>query len=174
MKSVRAFFALWIGLIFQSTLFQIPPLNAIHPDFVLVGLVLVALTRSTRSVLVLALLVGLIQDIVFGSFIGLNAFSYAVIGYFAAAIFAQFLHKNLAITFVVTVVCTFLHEWLTFGLTRMFGVTAYSGRAVLATSLEQMFINGILLLLLYPLAVRWLKDRSTGKYGETDSEVTAK
>ncbi|MFX4302668.1 rod shape-determining protein MreD [Alicyclobacillus tolerans] len=166
MKIFVTFIALWIGLILQSTVFQIPPYNAIQPDFVLVGLVLVALMRGTKPALFLGLLLGLIQDVVFGSFIGLNAFALAVIAYFAAAAFAQFMHKNITITFLVTLCCSFIDVWLTFGFTRMFGVTAYSWITVIYQSLEQMLINGILVLLLYPLAIKFLAISADNHYGK--------
>ncbi|MBX5437205.1 MAG: rod shape-determining protein MreD [Alicyclobacillaceae bacterium] len=164
MKNALAFVLLWAGLILESTLFEIPPVKLVHPDLVLVCLVVISLTRGARAALMMGVLIGLLQDASFGAFLGLNAFTYGVLGYFAAAAFAQFLQRNLALTFLVTIVCTFVEEWLTFGLTRMFNVTGYAWRTVLAHSLWQMIVNGIVLLLLYSPLVRWLSERPRGRY----------
>ncbi|MCL6548642.1 MAG: rod shape-determining protein MreD [Alicyclobacillus sp.] len=164
MRNLVAFVTLWASLVIQSTAFQIPPLHLVQPNLVLVVLVLVSLTRGARAALVLGVLVGFIQDAAFGEFLGLNAFTYGIVGYFAATAFAQFLHRNLALTFLVTVVCTFVQEWMTFGMTRMFNVTGYSWNTVLAHCLWQMIINGVTLLILYSPLVRWLSSRPRSRY----------
>lgn len=154
MKNVIAFLILWLGLLIQSTLFQIPPFDVIQPNFILVTLVVIALANGPKSAMVLGVLIGLFQDAVFGSFLGLNAFTYGVIGYFGGAWFSQFLHRNVAVTFLLTVIATFVQQWLTFGLTRMFDATLYSLRGITAHSISEMIQNGVLLLLLYPLLIR--------------------
>ncbi len=87
-----------------------------------------------------------------------NAFTYGVIAYFAATIFQQFLHRSLALTFFLTVCFTFVEKWMTYGLTRLFDVTAYRADAVLRQSLQEMIVNGVFLLLLYPLLVSCLNN----------------
>lgn len=151
MRILLAFLSAWIGLILESTVFQIPPMNAIHPGFVLVIIVLIALIQGTRMSIVMAIAIGLIQDICYGSFIGLNAFSYGVVAYFAGAVFSQFLNKNLAVTFMTTLSLTFTQTWMTYGLTRLFEVTADRPVYVLSESLVAMLLNGILILMLYPI-----------------------
>jgi rod shape-determining protein MreD len=170
MRIAFAFLALWAGLILEATVFQIPPFSIVHPNLVLVILVIVALTRGPKTALVFGILIGIIQDVDYGQFIGLNAFAYGVVGYFAATAFMQFLHRNIAITFLITVIFTFIHVWITYGMTRMFDVTAYSGSVVLTKSLWQMIMNGILVLLFYPWMTKWFTDRSRGKYADVDAD----
>jgi rod shape-determining protein MreD len=171
MKNAVAFLCLWFGLILQSTLFQIPPINLIQPNLVLVALVLVALTRGARVALVTGVLIGLIQDAAYEPFLGLHAFTYGVIGYFAGTTFAQFLHKNVALTLLVAEICTFAENWITYGITRLFDVSAFAWRTVLSLTLEQMVVNGVVLLILYPLFLRMLTPKAQYRYkdSETDS-----
>ncbi len=171
MRLVIAFLSLWIGLVFETTIFQIPPFDIIHPNLTLVVLILVALVRGPKAALVLGIAIGLIQDVDYGQFIGLNAFAYGVIGYFAGTAFMQFLHRNVAITFLITVLFTFVHVWVTYGMTRMFDVTADSGTMVLATSLWQMLVNGIALLLLYPLLTKWLIHPTNNTYADPEKDI---
>ncbi|WAH38967.1 rod shape-determining protein MreD [Alicyclobacillus dauci] len=171
MRLTIAFLLLWVGLILEATLFQIPPINAIHPGFVLCILVLMALMRGPNTAVTFAIVIGLIQDICYGSFIGLNAFSYGLVAYFAGAVFSQFLHRNLAITFLTTLVLTFMHMWVTFGLTRLFDVTADRPTFVLSQSLIEMIINGLVVLMLYPLLTRLFMKQSRSRYDVPSGDV---
>lgn len=170
MRLTLAFVILWLGLILESTLFQIPPINIIHPGFVLVTLVLIALMRGPNTAVLFGIAIGLIQDVCFGTFIGLNAFCYGVIAYFAGALFSQFLHRNLAITFLTSMLFSFIHTWLTYGLTRLFDVTAERWPYVLSQSLVAMIINGILTLMLYPLLTKLFTPRQRSRYDASQTE----
>lgn len=171
MKLGIAFVMLWIGLILEATVFQIPPMNVIHPGFVLVILVLIALMRGPNTAVIFGIVIGLIQDICYGSFIGLNAFSYGVVAYFAGAVFSQFLHRNLTITFLTTLVLTFVYTWVTFGLTRLFDVTADSPTYVLSQSFISMLVNGLLVLMLYPLVTRLFLHHKRNRYDTSGSDT---
>ncbi|SIS63769.1 rod shape-determining protein MreD [Alicyclobacillus vulcanalis] len=151
MKAAVSFAMLWLGLILQATLFEIPPMNVIHPDFVLVILVLLTLFRGANLAMVFGIVIGLIQDVCYGPFIGLNAFAYGLIAYIAAAVFSQFMQKNLAIAFLTTMVLSFVHSWLTYGFMRLFELTSDSLQFALSASLQSMFVNGVVALFLYPL-----------------------
>jgi rod shape-determining protein MreD len=170
MRTTISVLALWVGFLLQSTVFQIPPFYVVKPNFVLVILVLIALTRGSKHALILGLVIGLLQDVDYGSFLGLYAFAYGVIGYFSAAAFLQFLHRNIAITFLITMAFTFIYEWMTYGLTRLFDVTSFGWSTVLSTSLQDMIVNGVLLLLLYPILTRWFSGSSKRKYKTSVSE----
>jgi len=159
MRNVIAFVLLWLGLVLESSLFQVPPINVVQPNLVLIVLIVVALTRGPRSALVLGVLIGGLQDVDYGKFIGINAFTYAFVGYFAATVFSQFLQRNMAITLLVTVGFTFIQEWMTYGLTRLFDVTAFGLSTAMTKTLWQMLINGVFLLVLYPLLSRLLTSK---------------
>lgn len=167
MRNVLAFFCCWLGLILQATVLQVPPLSLIQPNIVVVLLILVALTRGPRVALILGVLTGFIQDVNYSSFIGLNAFAYGFVGYFAGAVLSQFIQRSVAIAFITCVTCTFVYDWMTYGMTRLFDVTSYSWHGVMSISLLQMMLNGILLLVLYPLCVRWFASTSENRYGDT-------
>lgn len=164
MRNILAFLVLWLALIIQSTVFQIPPIHNLQPNLVLVVLVMIAMTRGPRAAMLLGVLVGLIQDIEFGSFIGLSAFTYGVVGYFAAASISQFLHKSILIAFSVTIVFTFIDVWITFGMTRLFNITGFSWQSVMADSLSKMIQNGIALLILYGVLRKWFSSKETSRY----------
>lgn len=125
--------------------------------------------RGPNAAVLFAIAIGLIQDICYGSFIGLNAFAYGVVAYFAAAVFGQFMQRNLAVTFFTTIVLTFVHLWIAYGLTRLFAVTADSPSYVLTQSMVSMMINGIVALMLYPAFVRLLARPRHSRYDMTSN-----
>ncbi|QSO53298.1 rod shape-determining protein MreD [Alicyclobacillus curvatus] len=164
MKNVLAFFLLWIGLTLQATVLQIPPLSAIQLNFDVVLLVLIAMTRGPRVALVLGIAIGFIEDVNYGAFIGLNAFAYGFIGYLAGTILSQLISRSVVSTFLVSLCCTFVYNWLTYGMTRLFDVTSYSWVGVMSVSIEQMMLNGVLTLILYPFAMRWFTNQEKRRY----------
>lgn len=165
MRNVLAFVLLWVGLTIQATVLQIPPLSSVHLNIDAVLLVLIALTRGPRVALILGILIGFIDDVNYGAFIGLNAFAYGFIGYLAGTILAQLISRSLVTTFLVGLVCTFVYDWLTYGMTRLFDVTSYSWVGVMSVSLEQMILGGVLILILYPFSIRWFTPQEKGRYG---------
>ncbi|MBF8378747.1 rod shape-determining protein MreD [Alicyclobacillus mali] len=169
MKAAIAFASLWVGLILQATLFEIPPMNAIHPDFVLVILVLLALFRGPNLAMIFGIAIGLIQDVCYGPFIGLNAFAYGLAAYIAAAVFSQFMQKNLAIAFLTTMGLSFVHSWLTYGFMRLFELTSDSIQFALSASLQGMIVNGVLALALYPLYRSWFNRPRRRRYDSLHS-----
>lgn len=168
MRNVIAFVCLWVGLIVQSTVFEIPPMSSVQPNFDVVLLVLIALTRGARPALILGIVIGFIQDVNYGAFIGLNAFAYGFVGYFAGAVFSQFIQRSVAIAFITGIVCTFVYDWLTYGMTLLFDVTSYSWHGVMSISLLQMMLNGVALLVLYPLCIRWFTNQGRNRYSDSD------
>jgi rod shape-determining protein MreD len=170
MRQLIAFVTLWLALILDSTLFQIPPISTIQPNLVLIVLMMIGVLYGPRTTLVYGVAIGLLQDLDYGRFLGLEAFTYGLIAYCAASIFHQFLHRSLALTFFLTICFTFVQQWLTYGLTRLFDVTAYQVQAVLRHTLFEMMINGVFLLLLYPFLIRLLEQRSKRRYKGVDSE----
>lgn len=171
LRNVVAFLLLWLGLVVESSLFQIPPLDTIQPNLVLVVLMMVALARGPRAALVLGVLIGLIQDIDFGSFIGINAFTYGFIAYFAASVFSQFLQKNIAITFLFTVAFTFVQQWMTFGFTRLLNITGFAWNTAMTQTVWQMMVNGVFLLVLYPPLHKLLLLPEKRKYASSDGDM---
>ncbi|KPV43230.1 rod shape-determining protein MreD [Alicyclobacillus ferrooxydans] len=168
MRNLLAFILLWIGLTLQATVLQIPPISSVQVNLDVVLLVLIAATRGPRVALVLGIIIGFIEDVNYGAFIGLNAFAYGFIGYLAGTLLAQLIARSFVVTFLVGLMCTFLYDWLTYGMTRLFDVSTYSWSGVMSVSLEQMMLNGVLLLILYPFALRWFRTEEKRRYETAD------
>jgi rod shape-determining protein MreD len=171
MNLLKAFVLAWMALLLDATWFQVPGLRSVAPNLVLVVLVCVAVAQGSRNALIVGAMVGLVEDAVYGPFVGLNGFTYGAVGYFAAVIAEQFLHRNLLIAFLITCLLTFAQEWFDEGLTQMLGVASLSFQMAMAQSLWHMLMNGIALLLLFPILMRWLRPKQRSRYAESPEET---
>jgi rod shape-determining protein MreD len=160
MRGVLIFLALWIALILESTLFQIPPMTSIHPDIVVVLLMYIAMVLGVRQVVLYGFAIGLVEDVVYGRFIGLYAFTYALIGYFAGLLFRMFFQKSIVILLLIVLGATGVFELITVGISGLYEVSDFTLVTVLEYTVRTMIFNGVLALLIYAPAVRFLETAS--------------
>lgn len=143
-------------LVIQSTVFQVQPFSFVAPNISLVMLLFVALMRGPMLALYSGLIIGLIQDVLFGTFIGLHGFTYAVVGYFAGLAFRSYWTRSFVMVLLIILGFTFVHEITEYSLTQLFGHGHVDLMAVVTHALRMMIWNGILSLLLYTPSVRLL------------------
>lgn len=82
-RYIILFTFLIIGLVFQSTLFEKAYIFGVKPNLLLVVVVVYALFYGKHSAAQLGVIYGLMEDIVTGKFIGMNALSMMAAGYTA-------------------------------------------------------------------------------------------
>jgi rod shape-determining protein MreD len=143
-------------LIIQSTVLQVQPFSIIAPNITLVMLLYVSMMRGPLLALYIGLTIGLIQDILFGTYLGLHAFTYAAFGYFAGTTFRSYWARSLVMIILVIIGYTFLSEMTLYGLSRLFGYAHVDLMAAVTHAVRMMIWNGILALLLYSPSVRLL------------------
>lgn len=150
-------------LIVQSTVLQVPPFSFVAPNIVLVMLLFVSLMRGPIFALYVGLSIGLIQDILFGTFLGPYAFTYATVGYFAGMTYGTYWTRQLVTAILVMLGYTFLAEMMLYGIVRLFGFAHLDLMVAVTHGVRMMIWNGIFALLLYSPSVRLLgTDRRKG------------
>lgn len=158
-------FLLLLGMsMIESTLLEIPPLDSFHPQLVVVTLMLIALYRGPKLALGLGLLVGLVEDVVYGTFIGINTFAMGVIGYFSGVAFRMFLRRYLAVVVLLVVVFTAAYNFVSFGISMLFSQATVNFWAVVVYAIRMMILNGVLTLLLYVPASKYIPPRRERKW----------
>lgn len=111
------------------------------PNLAIIVLIFVCIFRQDRNIVVVAFLVGLMKDIIFGSYIGLYAFTYAFIAYWANITFRLFIDKNI-IVFVLSVILALISfEFLVWGINSLFGLIELS----FIQSFDRYFWGSVLL-----------------------------
>ncbi len=108
MKYALLFFTAFIGIVLQDTVFNVISIAEGKPDFVLILVVFYALFRGHIHGGLLGMAFGLMEDLMTGRFIGLNAICKGLTG-FIIGLFSERLYKNnFFIPVVTVVVATFL------------------------------------------------------------------
>lgn len=100
----------FISLVLQSTLFSHLTVAGVKPDLVLVLVVFYALFQGPQEGALVGLIGGLLQDMMFGQYIGLNALANLVIGYLIGLLERKIYKENLLIPTIILFLSTFLHE----------------------------------------------------------------
>lgn len=143
-------------LVIQSTVLQVQPFSYAEPNIVFVMLLYVSLARGPMVSLYIGLTIGLIQDILFGTFLGPHAFTYALICYFAGSTFRSYWARQLVRVILVVIAYTLLQEMMLYGLARLFGFQHVEFMPALTHMLSIMIWNGIMALVLYVPSMRLL------------------
>jgi rod shape-determining protein MreD len=98
------------NLILQSTLFQWVEIYGVVPNTSLILVMSFAIYSGRNRGAVIGFLMGILQDIIFGRTIGLNALVFMVIGYLIGLMDQKISKDNLLIPFVLTMLATVFYE----------------------------------------------------------------
>ncbi|MBM7613580.1 rod shape-determining protein MreD [Alkaliphilus hydrothermalis] len=99
-----------VNLILQSTLLQYFKIYNVLPNTALILVISFSMYSGKNQGAIIGLSVGMLQDIIFGRIVGLNAFVYMLIGYFVGLINRKVFKDNLLIPVALTAVGTVLYE----------------------------------------------------------------
>jgi rod shape-determining protein MreD len=162
-------FILLMGLtIIESTVFSIPPLNFFHPQLTIVTVMLIALFRGPSMALILGVLIGLVRDIVYGTFIGMEMFTMGLVGYFSGSTFRLFLRRHLVLVVMTVIAFTAVYNVVTYGISVLFAQKKADISVVLVESIRMMIMNGIITLFLYVPASKYLPLRTGRTFVEEE------
>jgi len=120
MRIISVALIIFISFILQSTVFQYIDLFGIRPNTALIIAVAFALLRTDIEGAVIGFLSGLLQDLVFGRVIGLNALLYMCIGALCAKPFKDFYRENYFLPIFLVAVATIFYELSIFSATFLF------------------------------------------------------
>ncbi|SCY15820.1 rod shape-determining protein MreD [Alkaliphilus peptidifermentans] len=99
-----------INLIFQSTLLQYFKIYDVLPNTALILVISLAIYSGKNKGAIIGFFVGILQDIIFGRIIGLNAMIFMVTGYTVGSINRNLFKDNLIVPFTLTALATGFYE----------------------------------------------------------------
>lgn len=149
-------------LVLQSTVLQVQPFTFIAPNIPFVMLMFVALMRGPLFALYIGVGIGLLQDVLYGTYLGMHAFTYAAMGYFAGTTFQSYWTRQFMVVILIILGYTVLSELTSYGLSRLFGQGHYDMMSAFLHAVRMMIWNGIFGLLLYSPSVRLLATERRG------------
>ncbi len=166
MKSILLFVAVFVSLVLEATLFRVPLLAAYAPNLVVLGLVMAGIFRGSRVGAVLGVLIGLIQDISYGAFLGQTAFAYAVIGSMSGYFRSLVMRESLLLALLLSGTGTEVFTWVTFGMSRLFGEAPVGIHAIVVESARSSLVTMGYAIVLYYLYRRWFRVKPRIAYEE--------
>lgn len=101
-----------LSVVLQSTLFHFFKIGGVKPDLLLVIVVLSAVLKGKRTGAVVGFAFGLMEDLLTGKYIGVQALTKMVTGYIVGHLERKVFPDNFLIPIVVGFFGTFLHHLL--------------------------------------------------------------
>ncbi|OEH84235.1 rod shape-determining protein MreD [Desulfuribacillus stibiiarsenatis] len=127
------------------------------PNLAIIVLTFICLFRNDKNIVYVAFIVGFLQDIVFGSYVGLYAFTYPFVAYWANITFRIFIDRHVVIFIVAVILAFFTFEFLVWGINSLFGLIEVSfmqafdryfwGSVLLGSALAAIIYSPIILFL---------------------------
>lgn len=151
---VLAYFAIAVLLMAaQSTLGVLFQIGTIKPDFVLVLVLCVALIKGENAGAVYGLTIGLLEDIVYGSFLGFNALIKFLTGYVVGYGTRDLFKGPVALTMGFVFVGTLLYN-LVFLLAYWVFVPGYTTGLLVPKAVSSAFYNALIAPFVYAAVMR--------------------
>lgn len=131
MKIVLLFLCSFLCIILQNTVFNVWSVAGGKPDFILIFVVFFAIFRGTVQGGLLGLGLGLLEDLMIGRFIGINALCKGIIGYAVGAAEKRLYKDNFLVPIVSLVVASLVNSALYFLLSNLIGSSIPAERMML-------------------------------------------
>lgn len=139
--------------------------SMIVPNILLATLVFICLVRDDRNIVYVAFLIGIINDIVFGSYIGIYAFIYTFIAYWVNFTFRIFVNRSVMVFVLSVFVANVAFELLYWGITVILSSTSVKFYQIFN---QHFFISLLILLvisaLIYRPVVSYLENKGIYMY----------
>lgn len=102
MKAIIISIIILVNFILQSTLFQFLRINNVIPNTSLILVICFAINSDKKRAALIGFIIGILQDIIFGKIIGLDALIYLLLGYLISLINKNIFKENFIFPFVFT------------------------------------------------------------------------
>ena len=112
MKVLLLFIAGFFAVLLQNTVFNVLAVAGGKPDFILIFIVFFAIFRGPIQGGLLGMGLGLLEDLIIGRFIGINALCKGFIGYLAGTLEKRLYKNNFLVPMVALVAATFVQTFL--------------------------------------------------------------
>lgn len=140
-----------MNFILQGSIFQYFGIFGVVPNTALIIVVIIALAKGKFQGGFFGIVIGLIQDIMFSTTIGINSFIYFVVGYFIGFIEDTFARDNIINPIIFTAISTVFYN-ITYSLFIYFLTTSITFiNAVKSVFSFEVIYNSIVSIFIYKL-----------------------
>ncbi len=149
MKAIALFFVLLLSLILESTLFRVPGFVSYAPNLVVLGIVMVGILRGSRMGMLFGVIIGLIQDVSFGPFLGQTAFAYLLVGYLSGYFRSLVMRESMLLALLLSGMGAEISAWIIYGVSRLFAEAPVGVHLILRESSRSSLMTMVACLLFY-------------------------
>ena len=139
MKYVLLVFSAFLGIVLQDTVFNAISVAEGKPDFVLILVVFYALFHGHIHGGLLGVAFGLMEDLMTGRFIGLNAICKGLAGFIIGMASERLYKNNFFIPVVTVFVATFLHSMIYVGCSAVIGLNLEGVRLMMVSISDAVY-----------------------------------
>jgi rod shape-determining protein MreD len=111
MRAFAVSVLLLLNIVLSSTVLRHIAIFGVMPNIALLIVVSFSVLRSDVEGAIIGLLAGLLQDIMFGRVIGINALLFMAIGYICGKPFKDFYRENYLLPLLLVIAATFFFEF---------------------------------------------------------------
>lgn len=140
---------IFINFILQNTLLANAGFFGISPNTAIIIIVAFGVMRQEYEGAVIGFTIGLLNDILFGSVVGLNALLFMLIGFLSGKPFKEFYLENYILPFLLVGVFTILYNFLYYVINFLFRARLDFGVYFLRIILPETIINIIITVPIY-------------------------
>ncbi len=137
------------NLILQSTLFQQIEIYGVAPNTALILVISFAIYSGRNKGAVIGFFVGILQDIIFGRTIGLNALVFMIVGYLIGLMDQKIFRDNLLIPFIFTALATIIYEMINLLLIFLLGYRIELLNIIKKMLIIEVIYNSIISLIIH-------------------------
>ena len=138
-RSIIISLIILFNLILQSTLFRQIEIYGVAPNTALILVISFAIYSGRNKGAIIGFFVGILQDIIFGRTVGLNALVFMIIGYLVGLMDQKIFKDNLLIPFILTASITIVYETINLLLIFLLGY-----RVELLNIIKKMLITEVI------------------------------
>ena len=149
MRAARVAVAIAVALALQTTLARYPVSSGSRVDFVLVGVVGVAITTGPVTAMLSGAIGGIVQDALSGGIVGVGGFAKTVVGFLVALLGTQIVVTRPLPRFILFAAATVVHAAVFLGLYSM--LESRVPTASVGGVIEQAIGNGVAGLIVFEL-----------------------
>ena len=171
MKTFSLFIVILLSLVIESTLLRLPGMTTYAPNLVIIGIVMTGILRGPTLGLVYGLLIGFVQDINFGAFLGETAFAYAIVGYMAGYVRGLLIRESLLLSLLLTGIGTEVFLWVTFLLDYLLGQAVMNAHSMLQLSTKTTLSSMAAMIVLYFFYHRFFVKKRVISYNDDSLQV---
>lgn len=139
MRYVLLFFTAFLGILLQDTVFNAISIAEGKPDFILILVVFFALFHGSVQGGLLGMLFGLIEDLMTGRFIGLNAICKGLTGFIVGQLSGRLYKNNFLLPVITIFMSTFLFSVFYLICGSIIGLNIEGGRLLMVSVSDAVY-----------------------------------